>query len=56
MGIVIDIITMTLGILCMRNFGQGLQPFVQRGAANKQRLHDFELSKTKTNDTWVIDD
>lgn len=45
-----------LGILAMRNFDQGLKPYVQRGIANKQKHHDLELSKTNTTDTWQIDD
>jgi hypothetical protein len=55
-GIAIDVATIVLGILCMRNFGEGLQPFVQRGIANKNKHKDLELNKTNTNDTWRIDD
>ncbi|EPB89471.1 hypothetical protein HMPREF1544_03702 [Mucor circinelloides 1006PhL] len=55
-GIAVDIATMVLGILAMRNFDQGLKPYVQRGAKNKQKHHDLELNKTSTKDTWQIDD
>jgi hypothetical protein len=55
-GIAIDVATIVLGILCMRNFGEGLQPFVQRGITNKSKHNDLELNKTNTNDTWRIDD
>jgi hypothetical protein len=47
---------MVLGILAMRNFDQGLKPYVQRGITNKQKHHDLELNKTNTTDTWQIDD
>jgi hypothetical protein len=40
----------------MRNFGEGLQPYVQRGAKNKSKHTDLELNKSHTNDTWQIDD
>lgn len=55
-GIAIDLATIVLGVLTMRNFGEGLQPFVQRGAADKKKHRDLELNKTNTNDTWKIDD
>ncbi|KAI9475985.1 MAG: hypothetical protein EXX96DRAFT_284404 [Benjaminiella poitrasii] len=55
-GIAIDIATIVLGILAMRNFGEGLQPFVQRGAKAKRKMHELELNKSNTNDTWQIDD
>ncbi|CAO3608723.1 unnamed protein product [Mucor hiemalis] len=55
-GIAIDIATIVLGVLTMRNFGEGLQPFVQRGAEAKKKHRDLELNKTNTNDTWKIDD
>lgn len=55
-GIAIDLATIVLGVLAMRNFGEGLQPFVQRGAADKKKHRDLELNKTNTNDTWKIDD
>jgi hypothetical protein len=40
----------------MNNFGKGLHPFVQRGAANKRKFHELELNKTNANNTWQIDD
>lgn len=55
-GIAVDVATIVLGILAMRNFDQGLKPYVQRGAKNKQKHHDLELNKTSTTDTWQIDD
>ncbi|KAK4521185.1 threonine deaminase [Mucor velutinosus] len=55
-GIAVDVATMVLGILAMRNFDQGLKPYVQRGDKNKQKHHDLELNKTSTTDTWQIDD
>ncbi|KAG0767784.1 hypothetical protein G6F62_000682 [Rhizopus arrhizus] len=56
MGILINVMTIILGILCMNNFGKGLHPFVQRGAANKRKFHELELNKTNANNTWQIDD
>lgn len=56
MGIAIAIATIVLSALTMRNFGQGLQPYVQRGEKNKQKHNDLELRKTNTTDTWKIDD
>ncbi|KAI9363168.1 hypothetical protein BD770DRAFT_380933 [Pilaira anomala] len=55
-GIAIAIATIVLSALTMRNFGQGLQPYVQRGEKNKQKHNDLELRKTNTTDTWKIDD
>ncbi|KAI8994578.1 hypothetical protein BDB01DRAFT_773303 [Pilobolus umbonatus] len=55
-GMAICITTMVLGSLCMKNFDQGLQPYVQRGSADKKKLNDLELNKTNTNETWKIDD
>lgn len=55
-GIAMDVVTVVLGILVMRNFNNGLKPYVQRGAKNKQKHADLELNKTNTNDTWRIDD
>ncbi|CAO3633780.1 unnamed protein product [Cunninghamella blakesleeana] len=55
-GIVFDIITIGLGVVCMRNFGKGLQPYVQRGA-NKRKLQDLEMStKDNKRTSWRIDD
>lgn len=51
-----DLATIVFGVLVMRNFNNGLKSHVQRGAKNKQRLADLELSKTDTNATWKIDD
>lgn len=48
-----DVITIVFGILVLRNFDEGLKPFVQRG---KQKMQDLELNKTNTNDTWKIDE
>lgn len=50
------IVTIGLGSFTMWNFGQGLQPYVQRGAKNKGKHNDLELNKTSTNGTWKIDD
>lgn len=55
-GIAIDLATIVLGILTMKNFGNGLKPFVQRGAKNKSKYGDLELNKTNTTGTWQIDD
>lgn len=55
-GIAVDIATIVLGSLAMKNFGEGLQPYVQRGARNKKAHADLELNKTKTNEAWQIDD
>lgn len=50
------IATIVLGAFTMRNFGEGLQPYVQRGVKNKSKHNDLELNKTTTNGTWKIDD
>ncbi|CAO3628546.1 unnamed protein product [Cunninghamella echinulata] len=54
-GIVIDVLTIILGCICMRNFDCGLQPFVQRGAADKNK-HELTLHKSRTRLSWRIDD
>ncbi|KAI8364137.1 uncharacterized protein BYT42DRAFT_591027 [Radiomyces spectabilis] len=54
LGIAICVVTGLFGILCMRNFDNGLKPYVQRGAANKHK-HDLELKKNFPNDSWKID-
>lgn len=55
-GIVFNIITIGLGVVCMRNFGKGLQPYVQRGS-NKRKLQDLEMnSKNNNRNSWRIDD
>ncbi|KAI7901414.1 uncharacterized protein BX663DRAFT_107146 [Cokeromyces recurvatus] len=55
-GVAIDLATIVLSILTMKNFGKGLKPFVQRGAKAKGKINELELSKTHTNSTWQIDD
>lgn len=55
-GLAVDIATIVLGILAMRNFGEGLKPYVQRGAKSKSKHRDLELSKTTTTGAWQIDD
>ncbi|KAI9012112.1 hypothetical protein CLU79DRAFT_805918 [Phycomyces nitens] len=52
-GIAMDVATCVLGYICMRNFGKGLKPFVQRGAASKQ---DVEASNKTEEDNWQIDE
>ncbi|KAL0096945.1 hypothetical protein J3Q64DRAFT_1710298 [Phycomyces blakesleeanus] len=52
-GIAMDVATCVLGFICMRNFGEGLKPYVQRGAASKQ---DIETSNKAQEDNWQIDD
>ncbi|KAG2208908.1 hypothetical protein INT47_011048 [Mucor saturninus] len=55
-GMATAIVTIVLGSFAMRNFGEGLKPYVQRGAKNKSKHTDLELNKTTTNGTWKIDD
>jgi hypothetical protein len=55
-GIAMDVITIVFGIVVLRNFDEGLKPYVQRGAKNKQKTQDLELNKTNTNETWKIDE
>ncbi|KAG0174316.1 hypothetical protein DFQ28_006769 [Apophysomyces sp. BC1034] len=52
-GIAFNLATSALGFICMRNFGKGLKPFVQRGPEGKR---DLEMSKSQANDNWQIDD
>ncbi|ORX55024.1 hypothetical protein DM01DRAFT_1407075 [Hesseltinella vesiculosa] len=55
-GIATDVITIGLGVMCMRNFDKGLQPFVQRGR-NKHKLQDLEMQqKNQSRHSWRIDD
>ncbi|KAI8977061.1 hypothetical protein BDF20DRAFT_872744 [Mycotypha africana] len=55
-GIAIVLATVVLGMMVLKNFNQGLKPFVQRGAANKRRHYDVELNKASRDDAWQIDD
>ncbi|CAO3634061.1 unnamed protein product [Cunninghamella blakesleeana] len=54
-GIAVDLCTIVLGCICMRNFDCGLQPFVQRGATNKNK-HELTLHKSRSRVSWRIDD
>jgi hypothetical protein len=55
-GIAVDVITIGLGVISMRNFGKGLKPYVQRGS-NKTKLQDLEMNdKAKARQSWRIDD
>ncbi|KAI8088767.1 uncharacterized protein BX664DRAFT_296103 [Halteromyces radiatus] len=55
LGVVMDISTVVLGCLCMRNFERGLQPYVQRGAANKNK-HELTIQKSQSRLSWRIDE
>ncbi|OZJ03008.1 hypothetical protein BZG36_03973 [Bifiguratus adelaidae] len=55
LGIFVSVITAILAFGCMRNFGRGLQPYVQRGSSKRQA--DIEMDKDIMLDgDWRIDD
>ncbi|KAI8072805.1 hypothetical protein BC940DRAFT_291677 [Gongronella butleri] len=54
-GMAIDVGTIILGCLCMRNFDRGLKPYVQRGATDKSK-HELTLQKSQSRLSWRIDD
>ncbi|KAG2183454.1 hypothetical protein INT43_006460 [Umbelopsis isabellina] len=54
MGIIIAITTIVLAAMCKNNFGKGLKPLVQRGAAKQAELK--EMHALQEQETWKIDD
>jgi hypothetical protein len=54
MGMIIDITTIVLAAMCKNNFGKGLKPLVQRGAAKRAELK--EMHALQEQETWKIDD
>ncbi|CAO0792040.1 unnamed protein product [Mucor circinelloides] len=56
-GVAFALVSCVLGIICMRNFGKGLKPFVQRGNVKaKMDLESNNLQKQKAHESWQIDD
>ncbi|KAI9319479.1 hypothetical protein BX666DRAFT_1926425 [Dichotomocladium elegans] len=53
-GVLINVATAGLGFICMKNFGRGLKPYVQRGRS-KQKAEDLEMAKAKDSN-WQIDE
>ncbi|KAI7864808.1 hypothetical protein BDF14DRAFT_1830709 [Spinellus fusiger] len=51
-GILMDLTTIALGCICMKNFNKGLKPYVQRG----DRKQDIETPSKLQNNTWQIDE
>jgi hypothetical protein len=48
------VLTSGLGIVCMRNFNNGLRPFVQRG--NNKRMDIENNYKKQAHRSWQIDE
>ncbi|KAI8393874.1 uncharacterized protein BYT42DRAFT_609639 [Radiomyces spectabilis] len=55
-GMILAIATSVLGFMCLRNFGKGLEPYVQRGAKKQEQMDRLELNKHSTSSSWQIDD
>ncbi|KAG2212821.1 hypothetical protein INT46_008482 [Mucor plumbeus] len=56
-GVAFALVSCVLGIICMRNFGKGLKPFVQRGNVKaKMDLESNNLQNQKAHESWQIDD
>ncbi|KAI8384753.1 uncharacterized protein BYT42DRAFT_492758 [Radiomyces spectabilis] len=53
-GLAFNVITSVLAFMCMRNFGKGLKPYVQRGSTKQKQ--DVEMNKSKVQQDWQIDD
>jgi hypothetical protein len=55
-GVAFALTTAVLGIICMRNFGKGLKPFVQRGNVKAKMDIENNMNKAKAHESWQIDD
>ena len=55
-GVAFALATAVLGIICMRNFDQGLKPFVQRGALKAKMDIESSMTKAKAHQSWQIDE
>lgn len=53
MGMIIALTTIVVAAMCKNNFGQGLKPLVQRGAAKQA---EKEMHALQEQETWKIDD
>ncbi|KAI7869986.1 hypothetical protein BDF14DRAFT_221055 [Spinellus fusiger] len=56
LGIILALVTATLGGICMYNFNKGLDVYVQRGAKKYKQSDSLELSKHSSGTPWMIDD
>lgn len=54
-GVAFALATAVLGIICMKNFGKGLKPFIQRGSL-KLETESNNMKKAKAHESWVIDE
>ncbi|KAI8968409.1 hypothetical protein BDF20DRAFT_916938 [Mycotypha africana] len=55
-GVAFALVSSSLGIVCMRNFGKGLKPFVQRGRTKAKIDLEKGLSRRDAHKSWQIDD
>ncbi|KAI7898991.1 uncharacterized protein BX663DRAFT_533045 [Cokeromyces recurvatus] len=55
-GVAVTLCTCILGYICMRNFGKGLKPFVQRGSVKTRMDIENNFINKKANESWVIDE
>jgi hypothetical protein len=55
-GVAFALTTAVLGIICMRNFGKGLKPFVQRGNVKAKMDIENNMKNAKAQQNWQIDD
>ncbi|KAI8095276.1 hypothetical protein BDF21DRAFT_329382 [Thamnidium elegans] len=54
-GVAFALATAVLGIICMKNFGKGLKPFIQRGSL-KLEVESNNMKNAKAHESWVIDE
>ncbi|KAG2206131.1 hypothetical protein INT47_003780, partial [Mucor saturninus] len=54
LGMIIAVVTAVLGGVCIRNFGKGLKPYIQRGAEKKE-IQQAEIQK-QSSGAWIIDE
>lgn len=56
-GVAFTLVTCILSIICMRNFGKGLKPFVQRGSVKTRIDLEKNTARDQNNrQSWRIDD
>ncbi|KAI8982967.1 hypothetical protein BDB01DRAFT_850807 [Pilobolus umbonatus] len=55
MGLILAIATSSLAIVCITNFGKGLQPYIQRGSENKQLMSRPDVKRNDP-EHWIIDE
>jgi hypothetical protein len=56
LGVAFVLATAALGIICMRNFGKGLKPFVQRGNVKAKMDLESNMKRSQAHRNWQIDE